>query len=31
MSGRIDAAGRRVAVTLSGGNVGVRRFVGLMA
>lgn len=31
LAGRIDIAGRRVGVTLSGGNIGVDRFVELMA
>ena len=30
MAGRIDVAGQRVGVTLSGGNIGVDRFVDLM-
>ncbi|MCB2224424.1 MAG: threo-3-hydroxy-L-aspartate ammonia-lyase [Actinobacteria bacterium] len=31
LAGRIETAGRRVGVTLSGGNIGVRRFVEVMS
>jgi threonine dehydratase len=30
LAGRVDVAGRRVGITLSGGNIGVDRFVELM-
>ena len=31
LAGRLDVAGQRVGVTLSGGNIGIDRFVGLMS
>ena len=31
LAGRVDVAGQRVGVTLSGGNIGIDRFVALMS
>ena len=30
LAGKVDAAGRRVGVTISGGNVGLDRFLAIM-